>query len=114
MHRRQSATFRHHVLPALVIVHDLHIVSVPVVPYEADAILIVDPNAVLSTSIACERLEPVAGECRKVTEVVGRMYLLKLPLSNTSDLLQPAAEPAREERLGFGVFERPNHVSTKL
>jgi hypothetical protein len=56
-----------------VIVHDLHSVSVPVVPYEADAILIVDPNAVLSTSIACERLEPVAGECRKVTEVVGRM-----------------------------------------
>jgi len=59
-----------------VIVHDLHIVSVPLVPDEADAILIVDPNAVLSTPIACERLEPVAGECRKVTEVVGRMELL--------------------------------------
>ena len=96
------------------IVHDLHIVSVPVVPDEADAILIVDPNTVLSTPVACERLEPVAWECSKVTEVVGRMKLLKLPLSNTSDLLQPAAEPARVERLGFGVLERPNHVSTKL
>ena len=58
------------------IVHDLHIVSVPVVPDEADAILIVDPNAVLPTPVARERLEPVAGECRKVTEVVGRMELL--------------------------------------
>jgi hypothetical protein len=56
-----------------VIVHDLHVVSVPVVPDGADAILIVDPNAVLSTPIACERLESVAVECGKVTEVVSRM-----------------------------------------
>jgi hypothetical protein len=76
MHRRQSATLRHHFLSALVIAHDLHIVSVPVVPDEADPIPIVDPNAVLSTPIACERLEPVAGECREVTEIVGRMELL--------------------------------------
>ena len=41
-----------------------------------DPILIVDPNAVLSTPVACERLEPVAGERREVTEVVGRMELL--------------------------------------
>jgi hypothetical protein len=60
----------------LVIIHDLHIVSVPVVPDETDAILIVDPNAVLSTPIACERLEPVAGEYCEVTEVVRRLELL--------------------------------------
>jgi hypothetical protein len=65
--------FAIHALPVLVIVHDLHIVSVPVVPDDADTILIVDPNAVLSTPIACERFEPVAGECHKITEVVGRM-----------------------------------------
>jgi hypothetical protein len=59
-----------------VIVHDLHIISLTVVPDEADAVLIVDPNAVLSTPIACQRLEPVAGECREVTEFVGRMELL--------------------------------------
>jgi hypothetical protein len=31
-----------------VIVHDLHIVGVPVVPDETDPVLIVDPNAVLA------------------------------------------------------------------
>ncbi len=45
-------------------VHDLHIVGVAVVPEEADAESILDPNAVLSALIARERLEPVAGERR--------------------------------------------------
>src|SRR4051812_1344428 len=45
--------------PRLVIVHDLHVVRVPVAPDEADAILIVDPNFV-GPVVASERLESVA------------------------------------------------------
>ena len=39
MYRRQSARLRHHSLPALVIVHDLHIDSISIVPDETDAVL---------------------------------------------------------------------------
>ena len=94
------------------IIDDLHVVGVPVVPDEADAVLIVDPNAVLATSIAGERLESVAGEGCQITELACCMQLLQLPLGDTSDLLQAAAEPAREERLGLGILERPNHFNS--
>src|SRR4051794_13823630 len=55
--------------PRLVIVHDLHVVRVPVAPDEADAIMIVDPNTVLAPSVASERLESVARECRQIAEI---------------------------------------------
>jgi hypothetical protein len=97
-----------------VIVHNLHIVGVPVVPDETNAVLIVHPNAVLSASVACERLDSVAGESRQIAELASRVELLELSLANPGHLLQPPAEPAREERLGFGVLERPNHVEVRL
>ena len=114
MHRRQSARLRHHSSLALVIVDDLHIVSVAIVPDEADAVLIVDPNAVLTTSIARERLEPVAGERRQVSKLASRMKVLEFALGNPCHFLQAAAELAREERLGFGILERPNHSTTRV
>jgi len=56
-----------------VIVHDLHIVGVPVVPDETDPVLIVDANAVLATPVARERLEPVARKHRQVAELSSRV-----------------------------------------
>ena len=58
------------------------------------------------------RLEPVTGEGGQITELACRMQLPQLPLGDTGDLLQPSAEPARQERLGLGVLERPNHGSS--
>ena len=78
------------------IVDDLHIVSVPVVPDEADAILIIDPNAVLAAPVARECLEPVTRERRQVAEFSSCVQLLQLPLSDPRHLLQPAAELARK------------------
>lgn len=69
------------------IVHDLHIIGVPIVPDEADAVLIVHANAVLAPPVASERLEPVTGERRQVAEFASRVQLLQLPLSNPSHLL---------------------------
>jgi hypothetical protein len=93
-----------------VIVDDLYVVGVPVVPDEADTVLIVDTNAVLAPSVPRKRFKPVAGESCEVTELASCMQLLQLPLGNTGYLLKPSAEPAREERLGLSIFERPNHL----
>src|SRR5436190_14982402 len=46
----------------LVIVDDLHDLRVAVFPDEADAVLIVDPDTVLSASIARQGFQPVAGK----------------------------------------------------
>ena len=42
------------------IVHNLDCKGVGIVPTEADAPLIVDPNAVLAAPVICKRLQPVA------------------------------------------------------
>lgn len=42
------------------IVHDLDPVGMPVAPFEADAPLIVDPDAVLSFAVSQEPLAPVS------------------------------------------------------
>jgi hypothetical protein len=79
-----------------VIVDDLHVVSVPFVPDEADAVLIVDPNAVLPASVAHERLEPVAGKRRQVAKLPSSMELLQLSLGDPRDPLEAATELARK------------------
>ena len=114
MDRRQAATLRHHSLPILVIVDNLHPVDVPVVPHEANAILIVDTETVLATSVAGERFESVAGEGGEVTKLTRGVQLLQFALGDPSDLLQTPTEGAREERLGVGILERPDHLGPSL
>jgi hypothetical protein len=114
MHRRQSATPGHHSSPALVIVHDLNIIGISITPDEADAVPIVDPDAVLSTSVTRQRLQPIAREHCEVAELAGGMELLQLPLSHAGNPLQAAAGPPAEQRLGFRVLERPNHATSNL
>lgn len=56
------------------IVDDLHVVGVPVVPDEADTVLIVDTNAVLATPVPGKRLKPVAGESCEVTRLYEEVW----------------------------------------
>jgi hypothetical protein len=97
-----------------VIVDDFHVVGITVVPDEADAVLIVDPNTVLATSVARERLEPITGERRQVAKFASRVELLQFSLGDPSHFLEAPAEPAGKERLDFGVFERPNHSRIRV
>jgi hypothetical protein len=60
------------------IVHDLYVVRVAVSPNEADAILIVDPNAVLSLAIPSQLLEPISRRDPEVANVRGGMQYKKL------------------------------------
>jgi hypothetical protein len=99
-----------------VIVDDLHIVGVSVVPDEADAVLIVDPNTVLAMSIARERLESVARERRQISKFASGMELLELSLSHSCHFLQAPAKLAFEERLGFesGASLPPRRLRSHL
>jgi len=44
-----------------VVVRDFNVVRVAVVPAEADAPLVIDPDAPLARAVAFQRLKPVAG-----------------------------------------------------
>ena len=56
-----------------VVVDDLDVEGIGGAPEEADAPLIVDADAVLASTIALERLEPIAGRNAEVGEGVGRI-----------------------------------------
>jgi hypothetical protein len=53
-----------------VIIGDLNIVCPIVLPEKADAVLIVDPNAVLALSVALQSLQPIPRWNTKVFERV--------------------------------------------
>ena len=52
----------HRVLPLLVVIGDLNVEGVSILPAEANAVLVVDPNAVLPFAIARQGFELVAGD----------------------------------------------------
>ena len=92
-----------------VIVDDLDVMGVAVAPDEADSEPVVDPDAVLTPSVAAQRFQPVSGEDRQIPKLVGRVQLAELPLRDTGDGLKTAGRPPVEEPLGFFRPERPNH-----
>jgi hypothetical protein len=62
----------------VVIVHDLYVVRVAVSPNEADAVLVVDPNAVLSLAISPQLLESITGRDPEIANVGGGVQYEKL------------------------------------
>src|SRR3990172_12888877 len=69
---------RHRIL--LVVVADLHVVSIVLSPTEADPPLVVDSNAVLSGAIPRQPLEPVARRCAEVLETLCAIDQEQLPV----------------------------------
>ena len=55
------------------VVNDFNVVSIPILPVEADAPLIVDLNAVLPRTMALEFLQSVAGRYPQIGQDVGRI-----------------------------------------
>jgi hypothetical protein len=56
----------------LVIIRDLDFVRPVNLPDETDAVLIVDPDAVLSDAVTLERLQPIARRDAQIVQVDGR------------------------------------------
>ena len=85
-----------------VVIDDFHVVRIAVTPAEADAPLVIDPNAVLSFAFAFERLQPV---CRGNTQIVERGRGIEHAQLAPGDLLdrgrQPARGRARPDPFGF-------------
>jgi len=46
---------------SLVVIHDLDLIGSGIRPHEADAVLVVNANAVLAFSISDQSFEPIAG-----------------------------------------------------
>ena len=94
-----------------VVVDDLYVEGISGAPDEADAPLIVDADAVLASTIALERFEPIAGRNAQVGEGVGRIEDDEFP---KGDALKAGGQTTRaatlKERFRVGVAEGADHA----
>ena len=68
------------------VVDDLDIVRIAIVPYEAETPLVVDPYAVLASSIALERFEAIPGRHFQIIQSASDLELSQFAPRDRSDV----------------------------
>ena len=91
------------------VIDNLDHLRATILPDEADAPLIVDPDAVLSPAIASECLEPVAGRRSEIREPGRRIEHVQLAERHGFDRSECGRRSVAVQRLRSPVFERPDH-----
>lgn len=92
------------------IVHHLDVIRVTRAPYEADAPLVVDADAVLLVSIPAEPFETIPGWNSKVVEAASSIDHPEFPQSRALEIRGPSPDRVSiEESLGVSVAKTPNH-----
>jgi len=72
----------------LMIIGNLNFESIAITPYETDAVLVVDPNAVLSSAIPLQGLQMVAGKYGKIRKSNRCVDLHELSLNNRRQAIE--------------------------
>ena len=96
------------------VVDHLDLLGVAVLPHETDPVLIVDPDAVLPTTVPSERLEVVARERAQVVEALRGVELDQLALSDPGNAAEPSRRIPMEEGFGISIPEGPDHLPRVL
>jgi hypothetical protein len=95
------------------VIDNFNIVRLPTLKTEADAPLVVDPDAPLSDAVSGQRFEAVGWRHAKVVENHDRIQLgqsLDRPLQDVGGKM--SGFPRGEKAFSFGVRECPNHGLT--
>jgi len=88
-----------------VVIHNLDVMSIAVTPDEADAPLIIDPNAVRPRAAAFQGFKLVSGRHAKVPQPLCPMQVQKLPPRGPFDSLKSANHVVLKERSGVWALE---------
>ncbi len=83
---------------SLMIIHDLHFVGATLGPYETDAPLLVDPDAVLSLSVTSKQLQAITGNCLQVRQRGRAVNHLKFSHRCPLEALKAQHPPAVKQR----------------
>jgi hypothetical protein len=94
------------IFPPLVIVDQLNVYGTRAGPFEADPVLIIDPNVVLPGPVTPELLEFVSGRNRKVTDPLSCVQIGQLSPRNLLNLWPEfAGHKSVPDPFGIGVLE---------
>lgn len=91
------------------VVHDLDAFGANRSPAKANAVLIVDPDAMLAGTIASERLEMVPRRNPQVVEPASDLELPELASSDRLDADETLHAPSAGEGFSVGISERDEH-----
>ena len=94
------------------VVDDFHVVGFVLPPHEADAVLIVDPDAVTALALPVQRLQPVSGRHPQIIQRHGGMQqeeLLECPHSQVAG--NPSASPRSPKLLRIRIPEARYHAT---
>lgn len=89
-------------------------VRVSVSPDEADAVAVVDPDAVLTFSVSLQGFQAVAREDPQVIQSASGMELHELSLSDPGDAPEPGAGETDEQGLTFPAPKGADHPVSVL
>jgi hypothetical protein len=95
-----------------VVVHNFDIVSAAVAPAKADAVPIVDPDAVLPGPLPLQGFEPVAWTGEKIAQGSRDIQGVQSPAGCSFYVHETGNPfPSAKQPLGIGAAERLNHCS---
>lgn len=97
------------VVAVSVVVDDLDVIGAAVSPDEAEAELIVDPDAVLAAAIPGEGLKAVPGWDSEIVQGLGHLQLTQLAPGHLLEGDEPPDAGTVGEGLGVRTAERPDH-----
>jgi hypothetical protein len=93
-----------------VVISEFDIVGSVLHPHKADAVLVIDADAVLSGAISVKRLKTISGGYAQVLQSSGRFKLIKLAKGDGPDALPAPVGATGEEFPRVIVSKALNHV----
>jgi hypothetical protein len=94
------------------IIDDLDVFRRAFAPDEAESLLIVDPDAMLTLPVTAQSLKPVSWNCRHVLQPLGVLQHPKLPPCYRSNVAESAALLAVKKLLGLLAAEGSYHTGS--
>jgi len=91
------------------IANDLYFISITILPDKAYAILIIDPDAVLSQPAPLKRFQSIARKNGNIGECLGSMNLNKLSFDDIGQPIESFGRKPLENQLSIFGSKRSNH-----
>ena len=91
------------------VVGNLDVISIPIIPAKANAVLVVDPDAMLPLAVSCESFQPVSGNRGQVAERDCPVQMDELAKRDLSDRMKLFRELLPEGLFRFGISKGANH-----
>ena len=89
-------------------IHNLNVIHIAITPFEADAPLIVDPNAVLPFAFTLQQFQMIARRNAQIVQDRGPVQLFQFAKGRPLDIDPTSDAVAFEEGLSVFALEAPD------